>query len=130
MVVLVLIGLLASVVTLNVRGYMTKGRQEAARGEVATICQAVETFYTLSGRYPTSEEGIAILTRRSEQLSEPLLKQVPQDPWGRPYQYVQPGRSEPYEVVCLGADGREGGSGADADIASGNLRAQPASGGP
>lgn len=127
MVVLVLIGMLAAVVTINVRHYMTKGRQNTARLEVSTICNAVEAFYTTTGRYPTNEEGIAVLTKASDQLPEPLLKQLPLDPWGRPYQYNHPGQREAYEVICLGADGREGGEGADADIVSWNLKESRAS---
>lgn len=123
-VVLALIGLLAGIVTVNVRGHLIRGKQNAARAEIATLRDALESFYTVVGRYPTNEEGLEILTTPSEQITEPLLNQSPTDPWSRPYQYNQPGRSEPYEVICLGADGREGGSGADADIVSWNLKGQ------
>lgn len=123
MVVLVLIGLLASVVTINVRGYLVRGRQDTARMELATLRNAVETYYGLLGRYPTNEEGLRALATKSDQLAEPLIDQAPVDPWGRPYQYFNPGRDDrPYEVICYGADGREGGEGADADLSSWALR--------
>ena len=124
-VVLALIGLLAGIVTLNVRHHMIKGKQNAARAEIATLRDALETYYTATGRYPTNEEGLAALTRTSDAISEPLLRQVPADPWSRPYQFNQPGRSEPYEIICLGADGREGGTGENADIVSWDLKAKP-----
>ena len=122
MIVIVIIGLLAGIVTVNVRSYLTKAKQNTARHEIATIVHAMETFYGTYGRYPTNDEGIAILTRPSEKLPEPLLNGKPVDPWGGPYQYNCPGSSGPYELICFGADGREGGDGVDADISSDNLK--------
>jgi general secretion pathway protein G len=55
-------------------------------------------------------------------LPEPLLSGEPRDPWGHAYQYNSPGANAPYEVICYGADGREGGEGGDADITSTNLK--------
>jgi len=122
MVVIVIIGLLAGMVSLNVRGYLNKAKQNTARQEIATLCQALETFYAAYGRYPTNEEGLACLAKASEKLPEPLINNEPVDPWGRPYQYNSPGSTNPFEVICYGADGREGGSGADADVSSDNLK--------
>jgi len=129
MVVLVIIGLLAGVVTLNVRHFMIKGKQNTARMEISNICQAVESFYATFGRYPSNEEGLAVLTQTNDKLPEKLLNQMPSDPWGKSYQYNQPGRSEPYEVICFGADGREGGEGADRDIVSWDLKDRQAEAG-
>ncbi|MCX5685470.1 MAG: type II secretion system protein GspG, partial [Planctomycetota bacterium] len=61
MVVIVIIGLLASVVTINVRGYLLKAKQNAARQEIATVMHALDTFYATYNRYPTSDEGLAAL---------------------------------------------------------------------
>ncbi|MFA6135168.1 MAG: type II secretion system major pseudopilin GspG [Phycisphaerae bacterium] len=122
MVVIVIIGLLASVVTLNVRGYLNKAKANTARQEIATVVQALETFYATYGRYPTNEEGIEVLTKPGEKLPEQLLKSVPVDPWGHPYQYNCPGRTGPFEVICYGSDGREGGTGIDTDISSDKLK--------
>src|SRR6266481_940449 len=66
MVVLVLIGLLAGAVAVNVRHFLVKGKQNTARLEVSNLCAAVETYYSSMGRYPTNEEGLAILSRKSE----------------------------------------------------------------
>lgn len=122
MIVLVIIGLLAGVVTVNVRNYLIQAKQNTARQEIATIVQALDSFYGTYGRYPSNEEGLAILTRPTDKLPEPLLKGQPVDPWGRGYQYNAPGRSGPYEVICYGDDGRDGGDGIDRDITSDNLK--------
>jgi len=121
MVVIVLIGLLAGAVTLGVRSYLIAGKQNVARMEIAKICQALDTYYTAFDRYPSNEEGIAALAQPSDKFVEGLLREEPRDPWGRPYQYNQPGRKSAYEVVCFGADGREAGAGADRDITSDEL---------
>jgi general secretion pathway protein G len=121
-VVLALIGLLAGIVTIGVRPMLTRGKQSAARSEISSIRQALEHFYSVYGRYPTNDEGLLVLRKATEKISEPLLTQDPKDPWGRAYVYAEPGRKEPYEVICLGADGREGGAGADMDIVSWDLK--------
>ncbi len=122
MIVVVIIGLLAGVVTINVRSYLTKAKHNTARQGVAVIMEALDTFWAEYGRYPTNEEGLAVLARPTAKFPEPPLANVPIDPWGRAFQYNCPGSTGPYEVICLGADGREGGEGADADVTSGNLR--------
>lgn len=121
MVVIVLIGLLAGAVTLGVRSYLIAGKQNVARMEIAKICQALDTYYTAYDRYPSNEAGIAALAEPNEKFVEGLLRESPRDPWGRAYQYNQPGRQGAYEVICFGADGREGGSAADSDITSDDL---------
>ena len=120
--VLALMAIVAGVVALSVRPLMLKGKQDAATAEVGVIANALEGFYGVYGRYPTNEEGLDILRRKSEKLDEALLTQDPIDPWGNPYQYNTPGRDGPYEVICFGADGREGGDGGDADIGSWDLK--------
>ncbi len=116
--VLALMAIVAGVVTMSVRPLMLKGKQDAARAEVANISQALEAFFGVYARYPTNEEGLDVLRRKTEELDEPLLTQDPVDPWGNSYQYNIPGRDGPYEVICFGADGRDGGAGGNADIRS------------
>ena len=125
MVVLVLIGLLAGVVTVSVRHYLVAGKQQAARAQVSALRTAVETFNTIEGRYPTNDEGLDVLTRRTDRIPEPLWgsRTIPADPWGRPYVYNSPGAQEPFEIISYGKDGREGGEGEDADVASYDLNA-------
>ena len=122
MIVLVIIGLMAGVVTLSVRTYLVRAKVNTARREIATLCDALETWYAETGQYPTSDEGLEQLGKSSDRFPEPLLRGSPIDPWGTPYQYNQPGRDGPYEVICFGADAREGGAGNDADIHSDQLK--------
>lgn len=122
MVVLVIIGLLAGLITVNVRGYLIRARQNAAKSEIATIDDALQTFYSIYNRYPTNQEGLKILTEKTKRIAQPLLKQPPIDPWGRPYQYDNPGRHGAFDVFTLGADGREGGTGANEDIGNWMLK--------
>ena len=113
MIVVVILGLLAGAVALKVGDYTDAAKQNRAKSDIATIVSALETYYAQHGRYPDSDEGFTKL---------PL--KIATDPWGRPYQYNRPGRTEAFEVICFGADGREGGEAADADIASYDLQAQ------
>jgi general secretion pathway protein G len=111
MVVIVIIGLLATVVIINVVPALDTASETRARADIETIDQAVQRYYLDNRRYPTTEEGLAAL--------QPYLRRVSQDPWNRPYIYAAPGRNgRPYAITSLGADGREGGSGKDADITS------------
>lgn len=121
MVVIVIIGLLAGTVTVGVRSYLIRSKQNIARTEISKICQALESFYLEYDRYPTNDEGLDVLVEPSERFPEPLLDRLPNDPWKNPYAYLETGAAPPYEVACYGADGREGGEGADADISSKNL---------
>jgi general secretion pathway protein G len=121
MVVIVIIGMLAGAVTFSVRGYLITSKQNVARMDIAKIGQALETFYIQYDRYPSNDEGIEILATNTEKFPNGILSQMPKDPWGHPYQYNYPGRNGAFEVVSLGADGREGGTGGDEDISSENL---------
>src|ERR1051326_3788656 len=99
MVVIVLIGLLAGAVTLGARAYLITGKQRVAKLEIAKICQALDTFYSVFDRYPTTDEGLTILTKPNDRFPESLLSKMPIDPWGHRYEYIQPGRTGPYEVM-------------------------------
>jgi general secretion pathway protein G len=118
MVVIVIIGLLSGVVTISVRSYLIRSKQNVAKLEISKICQAMETFYATYDRYPSTQENLQVLVSPSDEFPDGLLNFVPKDPWGNPYEYVQPGRTRPFDVICYGADHREGGSGADRDITS------------
>jgi general secretion pathway protein G len=122
MIVIVIIGLLATAVTVNVRAYMIKAKQNIARQDIAVIVSALQSFWADTGRYPTADDGLAALSRKNEKTGEPYLTKEPVDPWGHAYQYLCPGRKGPFEVICLGADGREGGEGGDSDISSDDVQ--------
>jgi len=117
--VLVLIGLAAGLVAVNVRPLMAKGKQNAARSDISTIVSALESYYMAVGEFPSNDQGLDVLTEKNEYFDEPLLTKSLIDPWGKPYQYNQPGSQDlPYEVFSYGADSRDGGEGADMDIRS------------
>lgn len=120
-VVMVIIGLLASLVVFRTRSYLIASKRNAARAEIARIVQAIDSFYAVTDRYPTNDEGLEVLIQPSDDFPDGLLNKVPLDPWKHPYEYNNPGRSSAYEVICLGADGREGGEKADRDISSEDL---------
>jgi len=123
-VVIIIIGLLSSLVAVQTRSYLIASRQNAAKAEIATIVSGLESFYADQSRYPTNDEGIAILVQPTPSFPSGFLKKVPKDPWGRPYEYVSPATRGPFDVVSLGADGREGGSAGDMDISSEALDAK------
>ncbi len=120
--VIVILGLLASVMTIGIRRYMLKSRQNVARVEISTLCQALESFHSETGKYPGTTEGLQSLLGTEEEPDGHIAgKQIGKDPWGNQYDYLSPGPSSPYQVVCYGADGKDGGTGADADITSDDL---------
>ncbi len=111
MIVIVIIGLLAGVVTVNVRSYLLKAKQNVARQDIAVIVSALDRFWADNGRYPTNDEGLAALCSKTAKHPEPLLAREPVDPWGRSYVYICPGSKGPYEVICKGPDNRDSGEG-------------------
>jgi general secretion pathway protein G len=115
----VILGILATTVTVSVRDYLVTGKQNAAKQEVAQLVAALELFYVENDRYPTNEEGLAVLMERTQKHPDGLLRGGDlNDPWGHAYEYVYPGLHGTFDVVCYGADGVEGGTGADADLHS------------
>jgi general secretion pathway protein G len=105
MIVIVIIGLLATAVTYNVRNYLTKAKQNVARQDITVLMNALDRFWADNGRYPTNDEGLAVLSRKTDKNPEPLLAKEPLDPWGKPYTYSCPGSNPnyPYEITCQGA---------------------------
>jgi general secretion pathway protein G len=89
-----------------------------AKQDVRALVTAVNLFKHERGRLPTNDEGFAILVASPTERRPVYLKAIPVDPWGRPYFYAIPGRAGDYEIYTLGADGRSGGDGDDADIGS------------
>lgn len=121
MVVIVIIGLITAIVAINVLPSQDKARVEKARADIASLEQALELYHLENAHYPSVEEGVALLAQPGAPgaaRKEPYIRTLPNDPWSRPYQYVAPGQTKPYDLYSLGADGKPGGEGLDADIGS------------
>jgi len=123
MVVIVIIGLLATVVMINVLPSQDRAMIEKARADITTLEQAVDTYRLEMLSFPRTADGLEALVRQPARLDRPeryrtggYIRRLPPDPWGNPYHYVYPGRRSSYDLYSLGADGREGGEGNDADI--------------
>lgn len=121
MVVVVIIGVMATVVTLSVTDYLVTAKQNVARSEIATIKNALELFFMENDRYPTNDEGLAVLKKSTPEHPSGILTNDLKDPWDSEYIYIYPGVHGAFDIVSFGADGQEGGTGANADIASWNL---------
>jgi general secretion pathway protein G len=123
LVVITIIGLLVALVGPRVLNYLGESKVKTARIQIQSFASALDLYYLDTGRYPSSAEGLTALVQPSGGASAwngPYLKggNVPLDPWGKPYVYRSPGEHGVYDVVSLGSDGQEGGSGTAGDITS------------
>jgi general secretion pathway protein G len=123
MVVIVIIGLLATVVMINVLPSQDRAMIEKARADIATLEQAVDTYRLEMLSFPRMSDGLQALVSQPARLDRAeryrtggYIRRLPLDPWGNPYRYAYPGRHAAYDLYSFGADGREGGEGNDADI--------------
>lgn len=123
MVVIVIIGLLATVVVINVLPAQDRAMVEKARADIAVLEQAVETYRLDNLSFPSARDGLNALTAAPSDLERPeryrdggYVRRLPEDPWGNPYQYAQPGTHGRVDIWSFGADGEPGGEGDDADI--------------
>lgn len=112
MVVIVIIGLLATIVIINVMPAADRAAKTKARADIAAIEQALDIYKLDHLAYPSADEGLQAL------VSGRYVRRLPNDPWGHPYRYRVSGPDGRPQIVSWGADGREGGSGDDADIAN------------
>ncbi|MCJ7642388.1 MAG: type II secretion system major pseudopilin GspG, partial [Desulfobacterales bacterium] len=122
LVVIIIIGLLAALVGPRLFGKVGAAKLKAAKAQVEMFGTALDTFRLDVGRYPTSEEGLKALREKpsgAERWDGPYLpKEIPSDPWGRPYVYLSPGNHGDYDLMSYGADGIEGGEGENQDAVS------------
>jgi general secretion pathway protein G len=126
MVVIVILGVLAALVVPRVMSRPDEARVIAAKQDIAQVMQALKLYRLDNQRYPTTEQGLGALVTRPASGPAPgnwkaQLDKLPVDPWGKPYQYLNPGLKGEIDVFSLGADGAPGGSGFDADIGSWGL---------
>lgn len=116
MVVIIILGLLATLVIPNITGYTEKAKREKTRADITSLEGALELFKADNGFYPTIEQGLEALVAKPTTGRIPnkwmdggyFKKGLPLDPWGNRYVYYAPGRrGEAYEILCLGPDGQE-----------------------
>ena len=123
MVVLAILGVLAALIVPNVLGRADDARITAARTDVGNLMQALKLYKLDNQRFPSTEQGLnaLILKPTTEPVPgnwKPYLDKLPKDPWGRPYQYLNPGIQGEVDVLSFGADGQAGGEGNNADLGS------------
>ena len=123
MVVLVIIGVLAALIVPNVLDRTDDARATAARTDVHNLMQALKLYKLDNQRFPTAEQGLQALVVRPTVAPlpmnwKPYVEKLPNDPWGRPYQYLNPGIKGEVDVMSFGADGASGGEGKNADVGS------------
>ena len=123
LVVLVIMGVLAALVVPNVLDRAEDSRASAARTDVQMLMQQLKVYKLDNQRFPSAEQGLDALVHKPTVGTpppnwKPYIDRLPNDPWGHPYQYANPGVKGEIDVYSFGADGRAGGEGRDADIGS------------
>jgi general secretion pathway protein G len=128
MIVVVILGILAAVVIPRILDRPDQARVTAAKADIAVIMQQLKLYRLDNALYPATDQGLQALTIKPATNPIPpnwkpggYLEKLPNDPWGRPYQYLNPGLKGELDVFSLGADGQPGGEGNNADIGSWNL---------
>lgn len=123
MVVIVIIGLLATVVVINVLPSQDRAMVEKAKADINRLEQALELYRMDNLAYPTVDQGLEALISAPDGLGRPeryrdggYIKRLPDDPWGNPYQYIYPGERSQFDIYSLGQDNRLGGEELAADI--------------
>jgi general secretion pathway protein G len=120
MVVILIIGLLATIVVQNLRSATDKAKRVKAQADIAQIKSALDRYYLDAGSYPATDQGLnALIAAPSsgnvpKDWGGPYIEKIPPDPWGNPYFYQSDGNA--YVLKSYGADGAEGGEGKNADI--------------
>lgn len=125
MVVMVILGILAALIVPKIMGRPDEARTVAAKQDMASIQQALKLYKLDNQKYPTTEQGLQALVTKPTTSPIPgnwktggYLERLPQDPWGAPYQYLNPGLHGEFDIISFGADNASGGEGNDADIGS------------
>jgi general secretion pathway protein G len=123
MVVLLIIGVLSALIVPNVLDRLDEGKVTGAKSDINTLVQALKMYKLDNQRFPTAEQGLQALIAKPTASPvpsnwRPYLDKLPQDPWGHPYQYANPGVKGEIDVYSTGGDGTVGGEGKNADIGS------------
>jgi general secretion pathway protein G len=120
-IVLIILGTVMAFVAPKIFGNLEKANQAMAKARIEQISGQLEIFKLEVGRYPNSQEGLASLVAKPGGLDKwngPYVKDpaILKDPWGNDFRYTSPGSAKPFDLVSLGADGKEGGEGENRDI--------------
>lgn len=128
MIVITIIGILSIIVVPRLMDIPKKARVQAAKNQIASFGTALDRYSLDNGQYPTSEQGLDALVNKPSTEPQPMnynpggylkKKAIPKDPWGRDYIYKSPGENNrEYDIISLGADGKEGGEDENADVTS------------
>lgn len=121
LIVMVILGLLASLVGPKMFGKLGMAKQKTAKTQIEMLMAGLDAYRLDIGKYPSSQEGLEALVEnnRSEKWKGPYLsKGIPNDPWDNPYTYQNPGEHGEVDIMSYGADGQAGGEGEDEDIGS------------
>jgi len=125
LVVIIVLGLLAALVGPRILGRVSEAKTATARTQIELLGTALDNYRLDTGSYPTTEQGLDALQKAPTREPIPLnwrgpyvKRDVPADPWGRPYVFKSPGEHNPtsYDLSTLGRDGQSGGEGEDADV--------------
>lgn len=129
MVVIVILGVLASLVVPNLLGNKEKADTQKTVSDIIAIENALDMYKLDNSSYPTTDQGLDALVSKPSGTPEPrryrdggYIKRLPNDAWGREYQYLSPGDKGSIDIFSLGADGQEGGDGANQDIGNWNIQ--------
>ncbi|MBD1558635.1 type II secretion system major pseudopilin GspG [Vibrio sp. S9_S30] len=129
MVVVVILGILASFVVPNLLGNKETADQQKAITDIVALENALDMYKLDNSVYPTTDQGLEALVSKPSASPEPrnyrdggYIRRLPNDPWGNEYQYLSPGDNGTIDVFTLGADAQEGGEGAQADIGNWNMQ--------
>ncbi|MCG7584378.1 type II secretion system major pseudopilin GspG [Photobacterium sp. OFAV2-7] len=128
MVVIVILGVLASLVVPNLLGNKEKADQQKVVTDISALEQALDMYKLDNSVYPNTDQGLDALVTKPSSSPEPrnyrdggYIKRLPKDPWGNDYNYVMPGENGAVDIFSLGADGQDGGEGVNTDIGNWNM---------
>ena len=129
MVVIVILGVLASLVVPNLLGNKERADQQKVVSDLTALENSLDMYKLDNGQYPSTQQGLQALVSKPDGEPQPrryrengYIKRLPTDPWGNEYQYLSPGEHGPVDIYSLGADGVEGGEGNGLDIGNWNMQ--------
>lgn len=125
MIVVVILGILAAIVVPKIMDRPAQAQITAAKSDIRTLESALNLYRLDNHTYPTSDQGLEALVQKPSNAKAwkegGYIGRLPKDPWGKEYQYLNPGANGPIDIFTYGADGQQGGEGANADIGNWNL---------